>query len=280
MSRNRRQIMNAPVNADLQAALARVSLDDKYTLSEGRAFMSGTQALVRLPMLQQARDHTAGLQTAGFISGYRGSPLGALDQALWQARAHLDAHCITFQPGVNEDLAATSIWGSQQLALDDRAVHDGVFGMWYGKGPGVDRSMDALKHANNAGTAPHGGVLALAGDDHAAQSSTVAYQSEHNFISAGMPVLYPATVQEYLEYGLHGWAMSRYTGLWIAMKCVTEIVETSASVVLNPSHPAPAIPSGHPLPPDGLNIRLPDNALAQETRLLEHKLPAALAYIR
>jgi len=272
--------MNAPVNADLHAALARVSLDDKYTLSEGRAFMSGTQALVRLPMLQQARDHTAGLQTAGFISGYRGSPLGALDQALWQARAHLDAHCITFQPGVNEDLAATSIWGSQQLALDDRAVHDGVFGMWYGKGPGVDRSMDALKHANNAGTAPHGGVLALAGDDHAAQSSTVAYQSEHNFISAGIPVLYPATVQEYLEYGLHGWAMSRYTGLWIAMKCVTEIVETSASVVLNPSHPAPAIPSGHPLPPDGLNIRLPDNALAQETRLLEHKLPAALAYIR
>lgn len=272
--------MNSPVDTNLQKALASVSLEDKYTLTEGHAFMSGTQALVRLPMLQQARDEAAGLQTAGFISGYRGSPLGALDQALWRAKAHLDKHHIVFQPGLNEDIAATSIWGTQQLALSEQAQHDGVFGMWYGKGPGVDRSMDVLKHANNAGTAPHGGVLALAGDDHAAQSSTVAYQSEHNFIAAGIPVLYPATVQEYLDYGLHGWALSRFSGLWAAMKCVTEIVGSSASVCLDPARPNIDLPSGRVLPPGGLGIRLPDNARAQEARLVQHKLPAALAYIR
>src|SRR5690606_24231268 len=204
-------IMNAPLPSAALAPHSEVSLEDKYTLDQGRVYLSGTQALVRLPMLQKARDQRAGLNTAGFISGYRGSPLGALDQALWQARSHLKTHDIVFQPGVNEDLAATSIWGTQQVNLYKDATHDGVFGMWYGKGPGVDRSMDVLKHANAAGTSRHGGVLVLAGDDHAAKSSTVAHQSEHNLMSAGIPVLYPANVQEYLDYGLHGWAMSRYT---------------------------------------------------------------------
>ncbi len=272
--------MNAPLDPKLQQALATVSLDDKYTLEKGRAYMNGSQALVRLPMLQQARDKAAGLDTAGFVSGYRGSPLGALDQALWQARDHLKEHGVVFQPGLNEDLAATSIWGTQQLALSDKANHDGVFGMWYGKGPGVDRSMDVFKHANNAGTAPHGGVLVLAGDDHGAKSSTVAYQSEHDFISAGIPVLYPANVQEYLDYGLHGWAMSRFAGVWVGMKCVTEVVESSASVELDPERPQIVLPTDFDMPEGGLNIRWPDSPLDQEARLLEHKLYAALAYVR
>lgn len=272
--------MNAPLNKSLKEALTTVSLDDKYTLEKGRAYMSGTQALVRLPLLQQARDEQNGLNTAGFISGYRGSPLGALDQALWNAKKHLSDKGIVFQPGLNEDLAATSIWGTQQVNLFPGAKHDGVFGMWYGKGPGVDRTMDVFKHANNAGTSEQGGVLVLAGDDHGAKSSTVAYQSEHNFIAAGIPVLYPADVQEYLDYGLHGWAMSRHTGLWVAMKCVTEVVESSASVELNPNRPQIVIPDNIGLPEGGLNIRWPDTPLDQEERLLQHKLYAALDYVR
>ena len=187
--------MNAPLDQAVLSALAKVSLDDKYTLDKGRAYMSGTQALVRLPMLQKARDQLAGLNTAGFISGYRGSPLGALDQALWKAKKHLSDIDIVFQPGLNEDLAATSVWGTQQVTLYPDATRDGVFGIWYGKGPGVDRSMDVFKHANSAGTARHGGVLVLAGDDHGAKSSTVAHQSEHAFQAAGIPVLYPSNVQ-------------------------------------------------------------------------------------
>jgi len=272
--------MNAAIPADLKHALEHVSLDDKYTLTQGWAYMSGTQALVRLPMLQQARDQAAGINTAGFISGYRGSPLGALDQALWQAKGHLEKHDIVFQPGLNEDLAATSLWGTQQVTLQPNATRDGVFGMWYGKGPGVDRSMDVFKHANNAGTAPNGGVLVLAGDDHGAKSSTVAYQSEHNFIAAGMPVLYPANVQEYLDFGLHGWALSRFAGVWVGMKCVTEVVESSASVNIDSNRITTQLPQGLTLPADGLNIRWPDTPLAQEARLIEHKLYAALAYVR
>src|SRR4029079_2124474 len=168
--------MNAPLDP---AALARVSLDDKYTLNAGRVFLTGTQALVRLPMLQRERDLAAGLNTAGYISGYRGSPLGGLDQTLWRAKQHLATHHIKFQPGVNEDLAATAIWGTQQLNLFPGAKYDGVFSMWYGKGPRVDRCGDVFKHANSAGTSRHGGVLVLAGDDHAAKSSTLAHQSEH-----------------------------------------------------------------------------------------------------
>src|SRR6478609_11181757 len=178
--------MTAPVD---RAALAAASLDDKYTLERGRVFLTGTQALIRLMMLQRERDTRAGLNTAGFVSGYRGSPLGGLDQSLWRARKHLESHHIRFQPGVNEDLAATAIWGSQQLNLFPKARYDGVFSMWYGKGPGVDRCGDVFKHGNAAGTAKFGGVLALAADDHACRSSTLPHGSELEFVSAMMPVL-------------------------------------------------------------------------------------------
>ena len=172
--------------------LARVSLEDKYTVQSGRIYLSGLQALVRLPIMQRERDRAAGLNTAGFISGYRGSPLGGYDNALWQARGPLEQHDIRFQPGLNEDLAATAVWGSQQVGLFPGAKVDGVFGIWYGKGPGVDRSVDVLRHANWAGTSPLGGVLAISGDDHGALSSTTAYQCEHVFEAAMMPVLNPA----------------------------------------------------------------------------------------
>jgi len=276
--------MNAPmsrsVSQALERALAQVTLDDKYTLERGRAFMSGTQALVRLPMLQRERDRRAGLNTAGFVSGYRGSPLGGLDQSLWKARQHLAAHQIVFQPGLNEDIAATSIWGTQQVNLSPKARVDGVFSMWYGKGPGVDRCGDVFKHANAAGTSRHGGVLVLAGDDHGAKSSTLPHQSDHVFKACGLPVFYPATVQEYLDLGLHGWAMSRWSGLWVAMKTVTEVVEASASVEIDPDRVDIAIPADFALPPDGLNIRWPDTPLAQEARLFDYKWYAALAYVR
>ncbi len=272
--------MNAPLDKAVQSAHAKATLDDKYTLDHGRAYMSGTQALVRLPMLQKARDQRAGLNTAGFISGYRGSPLGALDMALWKAKDHLSNNDIVFQPGLNEDLAATAVWGTQQVTLYPDATRDGVFGMWYGKGPGVDRSMDVFKHANSAGTARHGGVLVLAGDDHGAKSSTVAHQSEHAFQAAGIPVLYPSNVQEYLDYGLHGWAMSRYSGLWVAMKCVTDVVESTASVEIDPDRARIIIPDDFMLPPEGLSIRWPDPPLVQEARLIDYKWYAALAYTR
>jgi indolepyruvate ferredoxin oxidoreductase len=257
-----------------------ISLDDKYALDKGRIYLSGIQALVRLPMLQQERDRRAGLNTAGFISGYRGSPLGGLDQALWKANKHLKDHNVVFQPGVNEDLAATAVWGSQQVNLYPTASYDGVFGMWYGKGPGVDRSMDVLKHANSAGSSKHGGVLVIAGDDHAAKSSSVAHQSEHVLKAAGIPVLYPSNVQEYLDFGLHGWAMSRYSGLWVAMKCVTDVVESTASVEVDPERVNIVLPEGFAMPEGGLNIRWPDPPLAQEARLFDYKWYAALAYVR
>src|SRR6266404_3649958 len=231
--------MNAPVD---HAALASASLDDKYTLERGRVFLTGTQALIRLMMLQRERDLRSGINTAGFVSGYRGSPLGGLDQALWRARAHLESHHIRFQPGVNEDLAATSIWGTQQLNLFPGARYDGVFSMWYGKGPGVDRCGDVFKHANHAGTSKHGGVLVLAGDDHAAKSSTLPHQSDHMFSAAMMPVLYPSSVQEILDLGLHGWAMSRYSGCWVGFKCVADTVESSSSVYIDPARTQIIIP--------------------------------------
>ena len=198
------------------ADLAKASLDDKYTLERGRVFLTGTQALIRLMLLQRERDARSGLNTAGFVSGYRGSPLGGLDQALWRAQKHLESHHVKFQPGVNEDLAATAIWGTQQVNLFPGAKYDGVYAMWYGKGPGVDRCGDVFKHANAAGTSRHGGVLVLAGDDHAAKSSTLPHQSEHIFKACLIPVLNPANVQDYLDLGVHGFAMSRYSGCWIA----------------------------------------------------------------
>ncbi|MCX8086804.1 MAG: indolepyruvate ferredoxin oxidoreductase family protein [Rhodocyclaceae bacterium] len=257
-----------------------VTLDDKYTLESGRIYLSGIQALVLLPMLQRRRDLAAGLNTAGYVSGYRGSPLGGLDLALWQAKKHLEHHHIVFQPGLNEDLAATALWGTQQVNLFPGAKYDGVFGLWYGKGPGVDRCGDVFKHANSAGTSKFGGVLAIAGDDHAARSSTVAHQSEHAFKAAMIPVLAPSGVQDYLELGLHGWAMSRYSGCWVGFKAVADTIESSASIDLSPERPEIVLPTDYALPPDGLNIRWPDDRLAQEARLLDHKLYAALAYCR
>ncbi|MBI4968835.1 MAG: indolepyruvate ferredoxin oxidoreductase family protein [Rhodospirillales bacterium] len=260
--------------------LKSVRLDDKYVVEKGRVYLSGSQALARLPMLQRDRDLKAGLNTAGYISGYRGSPLGGLDKELWAAKVHLQSHHIHFQPGVNEDLAATACWGTQQVNLFQGARYDGVFALWYGKGPGVDRSGDVFKHANNAGTAAKGGVLVLAGDDHAAKSSTVAHQSEYAFMDAAMPVLNPAGVQELLDYGLIGWAMSRYAGLWVAMKAMTETVDSSASVAIYPERLVLVEPADFRMPPGGLNIRLGDAVLAQEKRLLDHKLAAALAFAR
>ena len=256
------------------------TLDDKYTRQSGRVYLSGIQALARLPMLQKERDAGAGLNTAGFISGYRGSPLGGLDQALWKARDHLAAHAITFQPGINEDLAATACWGSQQLMLFPGATVEGVFALWYGKGPGVDRCGDVFKHANAAGTSALGGVLVVAGDDHAARSSTLPHQSEHMFKAALMPVLAPAGIQEYIDYGLAGWALSRYCGCWVAFKAVADTVESSASVDIDPARLTFATPSDFRLPAGGVNIRWPDPPLEQEARLLNHKLYAALAWCR
>ncbi|NBD19929.1 indolepyruvate ferredoxin oxidoreductase family protein [Aquabacterium fontiphilum] len=275
--------MNAPLPADVLKALATVSLDDKYTLERGLAFMSGVQALVRLPMLQRTRDAMAGLNTAGFISGYRGSPLGGYDHALWQAKAHLQAQHIVFQPGVNEELGATAVWGSQQLRLTPGPHRfDGVFGLWYAKGPGVDRSADVLKHANMAGTAPHGGVIAVAGDDHAAKSSSLAHQSDHIFKACGLPVFFPASVQEILDLGLHAYAMSRYAGLWAGMKTIQEVVESASTVCVDPDRVQIVLPdqTEFELPEGGLHIRWPDTPLAQEARLMDHKWYAALAYIR
>ena len=257
-----------------------VSLDDKYTADEGRVFMSGLQALVRLPMTQMRRDHAAGLNTAAFISGYRGSPLGGYDQQLMKAQRYLDQHRITFQPGINEDLAATAVWGSQQAGLSPGANKDGVLGIWYGKGPGVDRSGDVLKHANAAGTSKHGGVLCFAGDDHSAKSSTVPHQTDHDFMSAVIPVLYPSSIHEFIEYGLLGIAMSRYSGCWVGMKFIADTVETTAAVDLSGEKRQFVIPSDFELPPGGLNIRWPDPPLIQDDRLQTYKAYAAIAFAR
>ena len=260
--------------------LAAVTLDDKYALDKGRVYLTGTQALVRLPMLQRRRDTQAGLNTGCFITGYRGSPLGGFDQALWSARRFVERNHIKFQPAINEELAATAVWGSQQLGLFPGAKYDGVFAVWYGKGPGVDRSGDALKHGNSAGTAPFGGVLALAGDDHTCKSSTLAHQSEFAFIDALIPVLNPAGVEEILDLGLYGWAMSRYSGCWVAFKTVAETMDSSASIMLDPGRLNIVLPDEFALPPGGLNIRWPDAPLDQEARLHRWKLPAAIAFAR
>ncbi len=231
-------------------------------------------------MLQRERDRGQNLNTAGFISGYRGSPLGMYDNALWRAKSVLQSHDIAFAPGLNEDLAATAVWGSQQVGLFPGAKVDGVFGIWYGKGPGVDRSVDALKHANSAGTARHGGVLALAGDDHGCQSSTLAHQSEQVFAAALMPILNPATLQDYLDLGLYGFALSRFSGCWVGFKAISETVESSASIYSDPSRVSVVLPSDFELPPGGLNIRWPDPPLEQERRLHGPKMDAIAAFAR
>jgi len=273
--------MNAPLPESIRKALESVTLDDKYALESGRAFMSGVQALVRLPMLQRKRDAMAGLNTAGFISGYRGSPLGTYDQALWQAKKHLASQNIVFQPGVNEELGATAVWGTQQLDLyPEQKKFDGVFGIWYGKGPGVDRCSDVFKHANMAGTAKHGGAIAIAGDDHISKSSTAAHQSDHIFKACGLPVFFPSSVQDILDMGLHAFAMSRFSGLWAGVKTIQEVVESSSSVYVDPDRVDIVIPQDFVMPPGGLHIRWPDPPLEQEARLMDYKWYAALAYVR
>ena len=263
-----------------------VALDDKYTARSERIFLTGVQALVRLPLVQRRRDLAAGLNTAGYVTGYRGSPLGAYDQQLERARPLLDAAQVIHRPGVNEDLAATACSGTQQAGLDGEGRHDGVFAIWYAKGPGVDRSGDAIRHGNLLGTAEHGGVLLLLGDDHLCESSTTAHQSEHAMVDAMVPVLNPGSVAEILDYGLLGIAMSRYSGAWVALKCVHDTVESTASIPADPDAPRIVLPNDHALPPGGLNVRWPDNglgqrsALAQEERLHVHKLDAARAFAR
>ncbi|WP_043004564.1 indolepyruvate ferredoxin oxidoreductase family protein [Comamonas testosteroni] len=273
--------MNAPLPDEVRRALESVTLDDKYSLARGRAFMSGVQALVRLPMLQRLRDAQAGLNTAGFISGYRGSPLGTYDQSLWAAKKHMEANHIVFQPGVNEELGATAVWGTQQLDLyPETKKFDGVFGIWYGKGPGVDRCSDVFKHANMAGTARHGGVIAIAGDDHISKSSTAAHQSDHIFKACGTPVFFPSNVQDILDMGLHAFAMSRFSGLWSGMKTIQEVVESSSSVLVDPDRVNIILPEDFQMPDGGLHIRWPDPPLEQEARLMNYKWYAALAYVR
>jgi indolepyruvate ferredoxin oxidoreductase len=273
--------MNAPLPESVRLALEKVTLDDKYVLASGHVFMSGVHALVRLPMLQRQRDALSGLNTAGFISGYRGSPLGAYDQALWQAKKHLAVQNIVFQPGVNEELGATAVWGTQQLELYPQSKKfDGVFGLWYGKGPGVDRCSDVFKHANMAGTAKHGGVVAVAGDDHIAKSSTAAHQSDHIFKACGLPVFFPSSAQDILDMGLHAFAMSRFAGVWTGMKTIQEIVESSTRVDVDPHRVRIVMPEDFAMPAGGLHIRWPDPPLDQEARLMDYKWYAALAYIR
>lgn len=262
--------------------LRKVDLDDRYKLSETRIFTSGIQALVRLCLMQKERDRRAGLNTAGYVSGYRGSPLGGLDQTFARAKKYLQAADVLFQPGLNEDLAATAVWGTQQAELRGEGKYDGVFAMWYGKGPGVDRSGDVFRHANFAGTSKHGGVLALMGDDHTAESSTTAHQSEFHLLDAMMPMLNPAGVQELLDYGLYGFALSRYSGLWVGLKCLKDTVESTASIDASLDRARIVLPTEAEfrMPPGGVNIRLKDQILEQEARLHDAKRAAAVAFLR
>src|SRR5674476_1165165 len=253
---------------------------------EGWVFLAGTQALVRLPIQQRLRDQAEGKNTGGYVSGYRGSPLGRYDMDLWHAETILKENNIFFRPAVNEDLAATAIWGSQHVGSFPGARVSGVFGIWYGKGPGVDRSGDVLRHANSAGTSALGGVLALAGDDHGAKSSTITNFSDQIFIAAGIPVLYPSNTQELVDFGLHGIAMSRFSGCWVGMKVVTDVVEGGGTIYVGPDSPkivlpeVPSLPVGTPMGASSLSIRPFDTALLAEERLYNHKIYAALAYAR
>ena len=272
--------MQSPDGSALQIPLADVSLNDKYDLSKSRVFISGSQAIVRMLMMQAWRDRQAGLNTAGFVSGYRGSPLGGLDQQLFRAKKQLQGSNIVFQPGLNEELAATACWGTQQAEMLGEGKYDGVFSIWYGKGPGVDRSGDVFRHANLAGSSKHGGVLALMGDDHTAESSTNAHQTEFHFVDAMIPILNPAGVQEILDYGLYGFALSRFAGTWAAMKCVKDNIESTASIETHPERLKIVLPEDFLMPADGLNIRPELDFLMQEERMHEYKREAAVAFVR
>ena len=272
--------LSRPPTGLAQVSLEHVTLDDKYDLSRQRIFISGTQAIARLLLMQKERDRSARLNTAGFISGYRGSPIGGLDQQFERARKPFEAAHIVFQPGINEDLAATAVWGSQQAEMRGEGKFDGVFAIWYGKGPGVDRSGDVFRHANLAGTSKHGGVLVLMGDDHTAESSTTANQSEFHLLDVMIPILHPAGVQELIDFGLYGWALSRYAGVWVGLKCVKDNIESTAVVDGAADRVTVQIPDDHQLPEGGLNIRPRDPVLTQEARLQDHKRDAIVAFLR
>src|SRR5262245_48568839 len=263
----------APVSQPFDATY---TLEHKYTRESGRVYITGIQALVRLPMLQRGRDLAAGLNTAGFISGYRGSPLGGYDLALWEAKALLERSHVHFEPGVNEDLAATAVWGSQLVHQTGKARYDGVFGIWYGKGPGVDRSCDALKHGNYSGAAKYGGVLVLCGDDPGAKSSSIAHQSEQGLVHMGIPVFNPSNVQDYLDFGLYGWAASRWSGCWIGFKCLTDTVESASSVQIGPERTPIRLPDDFQIP-DAARSGAP---VASEQALYHYRLPALQAFVR
>ncbi len=260
--------------------LDQVRIDDKYALQEGRVFITGIQALLRVLLDQSRRDAAAGLKTAGFVSGYRGSPLGGLDQQAHAAQNFLEAREIIFREAINEDLGATAVWGTQQVNLLPGARYDGVFGMWYGKAPGVDRTGDAFRHANFAGTWPKGGVLAVAGDDHACKSSTLPSQSEYALMDLEMPILAPADVQDVVDYGLTGYALSRFSGLWVGLIAVADNMDSGATIEVGPHRGAVTLPEGLAMPPGGLGIRLYDQPMDKEMRLRQFRLPAALAFAR
>lgn len=257
-----------------------VTLDDKYDLEKSRIFITGTQAIVRLLLMQKERDRRAGLNTASFVTGYRGSPLGALDFQLQAAARLLSKSDVVFEPGLNEDLAATAVWGTQQAEMRGEGKYDGVFSLWYGKGPGVDRSGDVFRHANLAGTSPNGGVIALMGDDHTAESSTTAHQSEFHFVDVMMPVLHPAGVQEIIDYGLLGWELSRYASVWVGIKLIKDTVESTASVNVDIDQIKPVTPDDSKMPEGGLSIRARDPVLTQEARLQDYKRDAIVAWVR
>ncbi|MBT6984550.1 MAG: indolepyruvate ferredoxin oxidoreductase family protein, partial [Rhodospirillaceae bacterium] len=259
--------------------LTALSLDDKYQSEQGRIYLTGSQALVRVAMLQYLRDQTAGLNTASFISGYRGSPMHNIDKELWRANRFLAERAIHFVPGINEDLAATACLGTQQSSMFGDSTHDGVFAMWYGKGPGLDRSIDAVRHGNMIGSSQHGGVLAVVGDDHAMKSTDVPAASETMFADLQMPMLYPASVQEIIDFGLYGWAMSRFSGAWTGFKIVADTVDAAAPVDGDP-HRLKIILPEFEFPEDGVHIRAGDRWNFQETRLRQFKLPAAMAFAR
>ncbi|WP_432239558.1 indolepyruvate ferredoxin oxidoreductase family protein [Herbaspirillum robiniae] len=258
----------------------KVSLDDKYLIDDGNVFLTGVQALVRLPLVQHRRDKAAGMNTAGYISGYRGSPLGTYDGEIEKAKPLLNAANISFVPGVNEDLAATAVWGTQQAEVGGEGRFDGVFSIWYGKGPGVDRTGDAFRHANLAGSSAKGGVLVLMGDDHTCESSSTCHQSEFAMVDASIPVLSPSGVQEILDYGIYGWALSRYSGCWVGLKCVKDTADASASITVDTHGIDIVLPDDYRMPAGGLNLRQPDTPHDQEYRLHNHKLDAIRSFVR
>src|SRR5438552_11210763 len=254
------------------------SLSDKYDLTKDRVYVTGPQAMVRVTLVQKALDGRAGLNTAGYVTGYRGSPVGGVDQAFMRARAELEPRSIKFQAGLNEDLAATALWGAQQAEMRGEGAYDGVFGIWYGKGPGVDRSGDVFRHANAAGTSRHGGVLVMAGDDHGAESSTVPHQSEIALLDAMIPILNPAGLQELYDYSIYGWALSRFAGTWVGVKCLHDTVESTGVISAGLHRVRPKVPKDFNMPQGGLNIRPNDDRHDQEKRLHNFKRQAAVAF--